>query len=113
MHHDSALTQQPLGREPTILVFGKIDGHSGDMEHAARVAAHRELRSINRQLFEPQIEEQKRRPRYHQAYFWKRQDGWPTGAFQHAQPSNIETRVPTVPASRELIDFDRLPDLAR
>src|SRR5438477_6134272 len=66
VNQDPALPQQPVCELRLAGGMVETECQARDMQHAGGVAPHRELRSLQRELLETQIDEKQRRPRQSQ-----------------------------------------------
>src|SRR5437762_2559231 len=114
VNQDPPLSQQPVC-ELRFVTGGRVETErqARDVQHAGGVAPHRELRSLQRQLLETQIDEKQRRPRQGQVHCRQAQQRCTALAVDDTNVLGIEAGIPAIPARGERTELYRLPDLLR
>ena len=110
--HDLALPPQPIGERAVVERLLGIDRDAGDADAAARVAAHRQLRPVDDQFAQAEVEQRQRRPGHDQvdARQLEQRAGRAGRAIANPQPADRQPRIPAVPPRRERVDLDGLPE---
>jgi hypothetical protein len=110
---DFPLAQQPVGKPCVVGLRVRIDLDARDVQAPRAVPAHRELRTLDIQFPQSQVQRQDRRPCDHQVDFRQQQDGRRSrvGAIADREAADRELGVPAVPARVNGFDRHWLPKL--
>ena len=88
----------------------RLECRSRDMQDARRVATNDKLRPVDGQLLHAEVDEQKGRPRHDETNLRQRNQLSPVVRIGQSETSNIDRRIPAVPAGAERGDFDGTAD---
>ena len=97
---DARLPQQPLRDPRVVVLLLRIEFDAGHMQAAVRVATDRQLRPVDGQFLQAQVEERQRGPRYDQidARQVEHRLGGSIVAVADLQAAHRQPRIPSLPA---------------